>query len=73
MTEQQKYSPDGGIWLSSNEVHELRDHIQALRVGHSLVSRADQLEPDEVREIFTQMGEAISQLAASSIFGSTNS
>ncbi|MDM4017306.1 hypothetical protein [Roseiconus lacunae] len=64
--------PEGkGIWLTSDEVHELRDHIQALKVGHSLIAKPDQLAPDELGEIYRQMGEAISALASSPIFGAT--
>ncbi|MCC9600338.1 hypothetical protein LOC67_07175 [Stieleria sp. JC731] len=68
MTEKDNESADRGIWLTSDEVHELRDHIQALKVGHSLVANPEQLAPDELHEIYVQMGEAISKLASSRIF-----
>ncbi|MEO1528437.1 MAG: hypothetical protein AAFX06_23690 [Planctomycetota bacterium] len=68
MTEASRESEPSGIWLDSDEVHELRDQIQALRVGHSLISGDNQLDADEVREVYREMEEAISKLANSTLF-----
>ena len=59
---------DNGVWLDSDEVHELRDQIQALKVGYALLSGNGGLGKTEVQEVYREMGEAISKLADSSIF-----
>ncbi|OYP28433.1 hypothetical protein [Rhodopirellula sp. MGV] len=69
MTDNNQESSERGIWLTSDQVHELRDHIQALKVGHSLITKPERLEPGELREICVQMGEAIAELANSPLFG----
>ena len=68
MKEPGRMPDENGVWLDSDEVHELRDQIQALKVGHSLIKGANRLADDEIREIYQEMGEAISKLASSSLF-----
>ncbi|MEL6105874.1 MAG: hypothetical protein AAFU85_07555 [Planctomycetota bacterium] len=57
-----------GVWLDSEEVHQLRDQIQALKVGYALLIDEGELEDSERAEVYREMGEAISKLAESRFF-----
>ena len=73
MNQNAERSQAKGIWLASDEVHELRDQIQALKVGQSLLINSSNLSTDDVGEIVREMGEAISKLSQSSLFHPTSS
>lgn len=68
MTQTESEPSPRGVWLDSEEVHELRDQIQALKVGYALLVGDSQLNNADRADIYREMGEAISKLAESTFF-----
>lgn len=65
-------SESGGIWLNSDQLHEIRDQIQALRVGFSLLSRSKNLDDDTLIEVNEEISGALNSLAGSVLFSDPN-
>lgn len=63
---------DRGVWLNSSELHDLRDHIQAIRVGFALLRKEASLDESTRQEIHGGIAESIEQLASSSFFKRTS-
>ncbi|MEM6468290.1 MAG: hypothetical protein AAF802_01890 [Planctomycetota bacterium] len=72
MREVESREKSRGIWINSDEVHELRDHIQALRVGFSLLKNTEDLGEEAIGEVHGEIAESIGRLAASSLFKRTS-
>ena len=69
MTQAESEPSPRGVWLDSEEVHELRDQIQALKVGYALLVGDEPVSTSADRaDVYREMGQAISKLAESNFF-----